>query len=227
MVKKGRLDALKQFWVKEGQIIGGVDAQIPDWAEERTSTLLQLASSSGQEEVLVWLLDDLGADPTIPVESKPINKDLVDTEESESIQTTAGGRRTAYDLAASRAIRDIFRRSAGNNPDKWDWFGAAHVPSALSKEMEDERQNKQKTRRKGLKDKLKEREATAKDRTPSPVQEEIKQTPLPDRAPRIGPQKLGGDTKAAEGLAGLTPEMRARVERERRARAAEARLKGR
>ena len=42
---------------------------------------------------------------------------------------------------------------------------------------------------------------------------------------KTGPQKLGGAPTATQGLAGLTPEMRAKIERERRARAAEARMK--
>jgi hypothetical protein len=46
------------------------------------------------------------------------------------------------------------------------------VPSALSKEMEEERDEKQKIRRKGLKEKIRERERAvgdAVDATPEPV----------------------------------------------------------
>ncbi|KAM6489948.1 hypothetical protein JOM56_014527 [Amanita muscaria] len=43
----------------------------------------------------------------------------------------------AYDLARVKAIRDIFWRCAGVHPGWWDWFSEAHVPSALSKEMEE------------------------------------------------------------------------------------------
>jgi hypothetical protein len=93
----------------------------------------------------------------------------------------------------------------------------------LSKEQEEEREEKKKVRRKGLKDRVKEREAKAKpapepEPQPKPVQQNQKV-----RDP-TGPRKLGGASGAAEGIAGLTPEMRAKVERERRARAAEARL---
>jgi hypothetical protein len=41
---------------------------------------------------------------------------------------------------------------------------------------------------------------------------------------KTGPQKLGGKIGGEGNLAGMTPEMRMRVERERRARAAEARF---
>ena len=93
--------------------------------------------------------------------------------------------------------------------------------------MEEERDEKKKTRRKGLKDKIKEREAKERDRskTPPPVEvEEVRRQPAQASA-ASGAQKLGGKSGAGDAVAGLTPEMRARLERERRARAAEARLK--
>ena len=100
------------------------------------------------------------------------------------------------------------------------------MPSILSVEMEEGREEKKKARRKGLKDKVKEREAREKEReattpSPPPVQEVKRQK---EDAPN-GPRKLGGSSGGAESVAGLTPEMRAKIERERRARAAEARLK--
>ncbi|KAJ7132112.1 hypothetical protein C8R44DRAFT_612790 [Mycena epipterygia] len=225
MVSKGRLDPLKSFWEREGANLGGVDALIPDWAAERKVTVLQLAAHAGHEDVTSWLLEDLHADPTVDV---PLAKagDPEDNESgdaSDSPKPPKGSRRTAYDLARNRAVRDVFRRCAGAHPDWWDWFGAARVPSALSKEMEEERDEKKKVRRKGLKDKVKEREGKARppsEPEPKPVVQEPKV-----RDP-TGPRKLGGASGAVEGIAGLTPEMRARVERERRARAAEARLNG-
>ncbi|KAJ7695094.1 hypothetical protein B0H17DRAFT_931041 [Mycena rosella] len=225
MVSKGRLDPLKAFWEREGPNLGGVDTLIPDWAGEKRSTLLQLAAHAGHEDVTDWLLENLHADPTVDV---PLAKagELEDDDSgdaSDSAKAPKGSRRTAYDLARTRAVRDVFRRCAGAHPDWWDWFGAARVPSALSKEMEEERDEKKKVRRKGLKDKVKEREGKAKpplEPEPKPVVQEQKV-----RDP-TGPRKLGGASGAVEGIAGLTPEMRAKVERERRARAAEARLNG-
>lgn len=225
MVSKGRLDPLKSFWEREGANLGGVDALIPDWAGERKVTVLQLAAHAGHEDVTSWLLEDLHADPTVDVPlakaGDPEDNDSGDA--SDSPKPPKGSRRTAYDLARNRAVRDVFRRCAGAHPDWWDWFGVARVPSALSKEMEEERDEKKKVRRKGLKDKVKEREGKVKP-APEPepkhvVQEQKVRDPT-------GPRKLGGASGAVEGIAGLTPEMRARVERERRARAAEARLNG-
>jgi hypothetical protein len=217
MVSKGRLEPLKSFWEREGANIGGVDARIPDWADEKNmATLLQVAAGSGQEEVTRWLLENCRADPTIPAPSGR----FADGDGDNATKT-----RTAYDFAKTKPIRDLFRRCAAEHPDWWDWFHAGHVPSALSKDMEEERDEKKKVRRKGLKDKIREREAKEKekprDATPSPPPELVK----PESSNLGGPRKLGGVSGSTDGVAGLTPEMRAKVERERRARAAEARLK--
>lgn len=214
MIEKGRLEPAKAFWERESASLGNVNTPIPSWTGEKTGTLLQLASSSGQADITAWLLDDLHADPTIPAPTRDVDA------ESNSY-------RTAYDLASTRAVRDAFRRSAAARPDEWDWLGAAHLPSVLNKEMEEERDSKKKERRKGLKEKIKSREA--KERETEPLPPSIKQTEEKSKPQisngKVGPQKLGGATIANEGIAGLTPEMRAKIERERRARAAEARFK--
>ena len=228
MAIHGRLDALKDFWEREGKSLGGIDARIPSWTGVKVATLLQYATQGGQEEITEWLLNAGHADPTIMVPSEaavtgqdPLDGDL------ETIRTTRGSHRTAYDLASSRALRDVFRRNAGAHPEWWDWLGAGHVPSVLSQEMEEEREEKKKVRRKGLKEKIKERESREKERA-SQV-EEVVDVPVLEAptlpGPNNGPRKLGGSSGSADAVAGLTLEMRAKVERERRARAAEARLK--
>jgi hypothetical protein len=207
MARRGRLDVLKSFWDRESESFGGVDARVPDWAERDNagSTLLQVAASSGQEPVVEWLLETLEADPTLSVDAQT--------------GTTKTGH-VAYDLASNKGVRDAFRRAAGSMPDRWDWLGAGHVPSVLTKEMETEQDQKKKIRRKGLKEKMKERE----ERAAVEVEEDPEPAPAA-AAPSTGPQKLGGN-KVIGGTEGLTPEMRMKIERERRARAIEARLKG-
>ena len=228
MVIKGRLDALKGFLEKEGPGLGGVDTQIPDWAGEKRASIMQLAVENGHEEMVRWLLESR-ADPTIPVPAPKVG-DADEDEIHKSDASESGylpslnSHRTAYDLARSKPMRDIFRRCAAAHPTWWDWLGAARVPSALSQEMEEGREEKKKIRRKGLKDRVKEREAKEKDRPKTPPLEvigEIKEE-VPSNAKS---NRLGGASGGTEGVAGLTPEMRAKVERERRARAAEARLK--
>jgi hypothetical protein len=226
MITHGRVDALRDFWEREGKGLGGIDARIPAWAGEKVATLLQYAVEAGQEEVTEWLLNEAHANPTIVVPS-----DTEVTEQNndspERIGITRVSHRTAYDLASSRTMRDIFRRSAGAHPDWWDWLGAGRVPSILSQEMEEEREEKKKVRRKGLKDKIKERENRERERASQ--LEEVPDVPVfepPIRPePNNGPRRLGGSAGSVDAIAGLTPEMRAKVERERRARAAEARLK--
>ncbi|KAF7294481.1 bVLRF1 domain-containing protein [Mycena kentingensis (nom. inval.)] len=224
MVSKGRLEPLKTFWEREGTGLGGVDARIPEWVPEsdKRVTVLQVAAHAGHEDVVEWLLETLHADPTVDVPWLRAEAENGEHQGETEQQQLSGSRRTAYDISRTREVRDVFRRCAGTHPNLWDWFGAARVPSALSKEMEDERDDKKKARRKGLKDKVKAREAGRPAADPEPEPVIVKEEPKRSSA---GPQRLGGASGATEGVAGLTPEMRAKVERERRARAAEARLK--
>ncbi|KAI0766573.1 hypothetical protein BD413DRAFT_696795 [Trametes elegans] len=239
IIKRGRLDTFKGFWEREGASLGGIDASVPDWADERGGTLLQVATQAGQEELVRYLLEDLRANPTIDV---PAPRTAADADVEDSAQEsdtdapalprTRGSRRTAYDLARTKSVRNVFRRCAAAHPDWWDWLGTeaggARVPSVLSAEMEVGREEKKKARRKGLKDKVREREAREqekeKDVAPTPPPPVEVSRPVKEQ-PKIGPRKLGGASGGVESVAGLTPEMRAKIERERRARAAEARLK--
>ncbi len=227
MVSKGRLEPLKAFWEREGVGLGGVNTAIPEWAGERHKTLLQVAARAGQADTVQWLLNEAGADPTIEVGDVDDEDDDHSDASDAPAALSKGSRRTAYDLARTRAVRDVFRRCAGEHPERWDWLGAGHVPSVLSKQMEEERDEKKKQRRKGLKERVKEREAKEKGQSRSVSPEVLPQpvVKVEDRQPVGGPRRLGGSSGAVEGVAGLTPEMRAKVERERRARAAEARLK--
>ncbi|KAF8972658.1 hypothetical protein BDZ97DRAFT_1782096 [Flammula alnicola] len=212
MVNKNRLEPLKAFLEREKGTLGGIDAQIPEWTGERRATILQLAVQNGHEDIVRFLLEEARADPTIPVPSAKIGEADDDDEEQNSDASDGthprptGSRRVAYDLARTKPIRDIFRRCA-----------APRVPSALSQEMEEEREEKKKEREAREREKEKERPKTP----PVVVQPKVRDIPLPNPTSR----KLGGGSGAAEGVAGLTSEMRAKVERERRARAAEARMK--
>ena len=225
MVSKGRLEPLKPFWEKEHpNLVGGggegVDIRVPTVAGEyQSQTILQVAASSGQEEVVRWLLEEKNADPTVDV---PSECSIVDHD-----GVTPSKRRTAYDLASTKEVRNVFRRCAGSYPDKWDWFGAGRIPSALTADQEEQRDEKKKVRRKGLKDKIKDREAR-QPATPEPEPEpevETKKMTGAFQEEKTGPRKLGGAAGDNNAVLGLTPEMRIKLERERRARAAEARMK--
>ncbi|KAJ6624959.1 hypothetical protein B0H10DRAFT_1942907 [Mycena sp. CBHHK59/15] len=170
--KPVKLSKEKKFSERNGLVFSKWLAKavltLSKWAGERRVTLLQLAAQAGHEEVTSWLLDTLHADPTVDVPLPRLGElddvDGNDTDASDLPKPLKGSRRTAYDLARTRAVRDVFRRCAATHPDWWDWFGAARVPSALSKEMEEERTRKE-GQEKGLKDRVKEREAKVKERS--------------------------------------------------------------
>ena len=199
MIQKGRLDPLRPFWEKHR-------AEFTSSAD-----ILAAAAQAGQEEVLRFFLEDQRLDPTLPVDGPD-------------------GSKRAYDVCGTKGARNVFRRVAHAHPDWCDWK-AAHVPSGLSEEMEVAQDAKKAERRKGLREKMKEREkARAEaDGVNGKLQEvERASTPAVESVQRPngagGPvQKLGG--RDTQGLAGMTPEMRMAIERERRARAAEARFK--
>ncbi|KAF8573751.1 hypothetical protein K439DRAFT_1624824 [Ramaria rubella] len=222
MATKGRIGPFKDLWAREGAALGGIDTRIP----ERESTLLHLAAQAGQEEITQFLLEELHADPTIPVgdgERRDIDGGDSDTSDA---PTSGASQRAAYDLARTRGVRNVFRRCAAAHPDWWDWLGTGRVPSVLSHEMEEERDERKKTRRKGLKDKIRERQVKQEE---IPLAISAEPIPAPGAKPKVtqtdGPRRLGGNAGKQEGVAGLSAELRAKVERERRARAAEARLK--
>jgi Bacteroidetes VLRF1 release factor len=215
MTKKGRVDILSVFWERiHGNIKAdaGVDTIVPDLdgLDNGGDTLLQVASASGQDSVVRWLLEEKGANPTIQTA----------VPKKGSAETSSEVGRTPYELASTKSVRDVFRRLAGAHPGWWDWLNEGRIPSVLSKEMEEEQENKKKVRRKGLKEKMKEREERQGSGADS-AEEKIERSA--EVKPTVGPQKLGG-TSDIGGVIGLTPEMRARIERERRARAIEARM---
>ncbi|KAJ5518323.1 hypothetical protein N7453_000745 [Penicillium expansum] len=131
--------------------------------------------------------------------------------------------RTPFELTGDRATRDAFRIARHDlGESKWDWE-TAKVPSAVSKADAESRAEKERkaaeeeesTRRKASLERLK--------------REEIEKAAKP-RTTKSGGRTVGAVEKSAaerrdEESRGMTPEMRMRLERERRARAAEERFK--
>ncbi|KAG8965651.1 hypothetical protein FRC03_000346 [Tulasnella sp. 419] len=242
MIRRGRTESLKSFWEKESSALLDSDpnAKVPDWVDASEGggagwTLLQIASAAGQDEVVRWLLEDLRSNPCIALPAGTSYGDPDGNNSDSDAPVSSSNRRVAYDVASTKQTRNVYRRLAWAHPDWWDWVGEGRVPSALSPAMEEEREKKKTGRRKGMREKAKEREAArlkeqaeaAARNPPIPASTPKAQPPKPE--PKSGPQKLGSSSaadKEKQSVAGLTPEMRARIERERRARAAEARLKG-
>ncbi|PVG04726.1 hypothetical protein CPB86DRAFT_821333 [Serendipita vermifera] len=160
MTRKGRVDALSTFWTRissenapkssGSRQVTSIDMEVPQLEGLDVAgdgwTLLHVAALAGQEAVISWLIEEMNANPTLNADT------------SSSRSASGETKKTPYELASSKSTRDLFRRLAAKHPEKWDWLGSGRIPSVLSKEMEEEQGDKRKARRKGLKDKMKERE---------------------------------------------------------------------
>lgn len=230
LVQKGKLEALKEFINKHGDQTQWFETipidLIPESARNGCVTLLQIASLSDQSELIEWMLIEGRCDPTIKGEK-------------------GVGRSTAYELAASKSTRNSFRRVMAKEPTLWDWVGLAKVPSGLTEEMEAQQATRGKDRKQKLKEKLKDRDRlrNAEQQEKLRAQAELElaaklQREEEGRIRRLQStsvvNRLGGSTSANSQTRktnvlnqsiGLTDDQRLRLERERRARAAEARLK--
>ena len=164
-------------------------------------TALHLAASQNSAPLVAGLLTRAKADPTI----------------------LSSEAKTPFDLAGDRATRDAFRVARAELGEKaWDW-DAARVPAALKREEAEKRADNE---RKALE---KEEETRRK------AEEERLKTEGPrvdnNGVRRKGGQLLGGgppktaEERRSEEARGLTADQRVRLERERRARAAEERLR--
>lgn len=186
-----------------------------------------------------WFLVEKGANPTVGAAIS-------------SIEVEGGGRRlvqTPYEVAVSRETRNVFRALATELPELWNWMGGeldgARVPSALNLVKEEERERKLKEQKEKLREKSLKREVELEERKRLAQAEEEKlleaklareQLELLKRGganlSKTGPQRLGGGPsnkilkaqQITSGAAGLSEQDQMRVDRERRARAAEARF---
>jgi hypothetical protein len=167
-------------------------------------TPLHLAASTNSPALVIALLTKANADPTI----------------------LSGDSKTAYDIAGDMRTRDAFRVArdmlAGSSDSSIDW-NAAHVPSPMTQEEADGR---------AVRDKAMEDAAEA-DRRKSDLErirkeeEELKVGKIQRKAgvgKGLSILEKTAEERRQEEARGLMPEMRARLERERRARAAEERI---
>ncbi|KAJ5099543.1 hypothetical protein N7532_006544 [Penicillium argentinense] len=167
----------------------------------RCPTPLHLAANSNAPAVVAALLTKAGADPT-------------------SINNEG---RTPFELAGDRPTRDAFRVSRhGLGESKWDW-NAAKVPSAVSKADADSRAERE--RRDAEEEESKRRKADLERLKKEDAEREAHQrTSKGGRTLGATVEKTAAE-KREEETRGMTPEMRMRLERERRARAAEERFR--
>ncbi|KAF9371606.1 hypothetical protein CPB97_001853 [Podila verticillata] len=213
LIKKGRADAASSHLLKHGM---DASTLLPlttstEYDMRRTPTLLHLASHHGQPQVVKILLEKHNADPTVT--SVDQGKD-----ELVGFSTTS---LTAYDVAKDKETRNAFRRAMALMPDNWDWMGLAHVPSALTPEMEAEQERKAKEKTKKLLDAERERKKTREARPTTPTNNKSASSSSSSSSPSLMSKNLAS---ASAANSHLSPELRMRLERERRANAAEARM---
>lgn len=166
-------------------------------ANHHTPTPLHLASSINSPAVVLALLTRAGVDP--------------------SVTSTDG--KTAFDLAGERGTRDAFRVARSElGEGKWNW-NAAHIPAPLSKAEADRREERE--RGEAGKAELERRKAE-EDRLQNEVRAVDKGSKKATRG-LVAVEKTA-EERREEDARGMTPQMRMMVERERRARAAEARV---
>lgn len=227
LVKKGRAEAMSAHLLKHGidpsQLLPLSTST--EYDIRRTPTILHLAAHHGQAHCVKLLLEKHNADPTTTTLSAAkaaaaIDGDGDDDEEAGGL---TGSSFTAYDIAKDKETRNAFRRAMALSPESWDWVGLAHVPSALTPEMEAEQERKAKEKTRKLLDAERERKKTSS-RPGTPTNRSGATTPT--SAPTSTSSSLLSKNLATATSANsqLSPEMRMRLERERRANAAEARM---
>lgn len=168
----------------------------------RCPTPLHLAANLNSPSVVTALLTKASADPT----------------------TINGERKTPFELTGDRATRDAFRVARHElGESKWNW-DASKVPPALSKTDVESRAARE---RKTAEEEEANRRKTEMDRL---KKEDAERAAKQQESKRTGGKTLGSVEKTAadkreEEMRGMTPEMRMRLERERRARAAEERIR--
>ncbi|KAF7723425.1 hypothetical protein EC973_002024 [Apophysomyces ossiformis] len=200
LVKQGKTQVFLSYISKHTV---DVSARLPSGGRQ-LPTLLHIASNNGNTEIVSVLLRDLNADPTL--------------------KSDVG--KTAYEIAKNKETRNVFRRCMCDMPDKWPWMEEARVPSPLTREAELEqiekdrhKQQREMERKQKVEEERQKREEErlAKERAEAQAKATSSRTKFDPIAKALG----GRDINPAS----MSPEARMRLEREKRARAAEARLR--
>lgn len=142
-----------------------------------------------------------------------------------------GEGKPSFDLAGDRSTRDAFRLARSrlatlSPPVIWDWE-KSHIPSPLTESDIEARKVQEMS---GLKKEEEERRQAETERLKEDGPKVAELGPLGKaasmgRALALGAARKTAQEKQEEETRGMTPEMRMKLERERRARAAEERFK--
>ncbi|KAI5356797.1 Putative Zinc finger C2H2-type, ankyrin repeat-containing domain superfamily [Septoria linicola] len=168
-------------------------------------TPLHLAAASNSPACVSVLLLKAGADP--------------------SIRNDDG--KSAFDISGDRATRDAFRLARAQLGEaKWPW-DAAGVPAALSQADADARTAREKEEKAAEDAAEKKRREAEMDRIrkEDTNKQNARQEKKYGKGHTMAKPQLTAEERRAEEARGMTDEMRMRLEREKRARAAEERMK--
>jgi hypothetical protein len=131
--------------------------------------------------------------------------------------TVSGDQKEArpYDVSISKDNRDTFRRFMARHPQRWD-YEMANIPGPLTEDMERKAKEKDVERKK----KVKERKRTEKNDVTSKFLEtiEVEQSPQ-------SPSTSSNLPKSLKESIGISKEQRQLLDREKRALAAESRMR--
>ncbi|EME83839.1 uncharacterized protein MYCFIDRAFT_65421 [Pseudocercospora fijiensis CIRAD86] len=168
-------------------------------------TPLHLAAASNSPACVTSLLVKAGADPSI----------------------RNGDGKSAFDIAGDRATRDAFRLARSQLGElKWPWDEAG-VPAAISQADADARSAREKDEKAAESAAEKQRRQAELERIRKEDAE--KQTAQKEKkfgkGSVLGKPVVTAEERRMEEARGMTDEMRMRLEREKRARAAEERMK--
>lgn len=169
-------------------------------AHHHTPTPLHFAASVNSPPIVLALLTKANANPTI----------------------TNNDGHPPFDLAGDRATRDAFRIARSMLGEaRWEW-AVAHCPPPLTKAEADQRTERDRAEAE------KEEAHRRKVETEKLKREEPAEGQPPEKksvGKVLGFREKTAEERREEEARGLTPELRMRLERERRARAAEERIR--
>lgn len=196
-IRRSKLPALLAY-LGNNKLSPDFEFQPPD-QHHRTPRPLHLAAAQNSATLVLGILTRAGANPLV--------------------KTVEG--RTAFELAGDRSTRDAFRVARSElGESKWAWE-EAKVPSAITKVEADRREEQDKqdaVQRES--ERRKAEEERLRSEGPSVAQDKKARSSTLASALAKTPQE-----RREEETRGLTPQMTMRLERERRARAVEERLR--
>ncbi|KAJ5191466.1 uncharacterized protein N7498_010451 [Penicillium cinerascens] len=200
LIRRSKVPALMSYF-SNNSIPSSFTFQPTDSPQNfRCPTPLHLAASLNAPAIVTALLTRANADPT----------------------ATNNEGRSPFELAGDRPTRDAFRVARHElGESKWDW-ASAKVPSAVSKADADTRAERE---RKAAEEEETNRRKADLGRLKKEDAEREAQMAATKPGRTLGAVEKTAAEKRDEETRGMTPEMRMRLERERRARAAEERFR--